>query len=154
MAYDTDFSRPALLGVGTALRSMTPLAVTGWATMAGRLPARSGLLGRLADPDVAGVLMLMAAGEFVVDKLPFTPARTSPPLWAARIVFAGAAGMITSDTTNTRRDGAVAAATCAVAVPIVTRLRRIIDDHNVPDIIPGLVEDVLAVLSSRRALNV
>lgn len=153
MAYDTDFSRPAFLGVATALRSMTPLAVTGWATMAGRLPARTGLLGRLADPDVAGVLMLMAAGEFVVDKLPFTPARTSPPVWAARIVFAGAAGAITSERPQKRRDGLIAAATCAVAVFFVTRLRAIIS-RSVPDLIPGLAEDALAVLIARRAMKV
>jgi len=153
MAHDTDFSRPALLGAGAAFRSMTPLAVTGWATMAGRFPARTGLLGRLADPDVAGVLMLMAAGEFIVDKLPFTPARTAPPVWAARIVFAAAVGAITSERTHERRDGLVAAVTCGVAVFFVTRLRAIIGRH-VPDIIPGLAEDALAVLISRRALKV
>jgi uncharacterized membrane protein len=40
------------------------------------------------------VLTVLAVGELVNDKLPKTPARTAPPIFAARIIMGGFSGAV------------------------------------------------------------
>ena len=80
-----------LIGTFAGLRSMTAPAATAWAARLGwlKLERPLSLIGSL--PAVV-ILTLFAAGELVADKLPGTPARTSPPGLVARVVTGGLAG--------------------------------------------------------------
>jgi len=66
-------SHAALLGSAAGLRTFTPVVAL----------ARQGFWG---DGRARRLMSLMAVGEIVGDKLPMTPARTSPPALAARAV--------------------------------------------------------------------
>ncbi len=82
-----------MLGVLTGLRTMTPMAVLCWfAYVPGHIPSEAPLMltgwrsfaSYLASPVV---FSLAAIGEFIGDKLPKTPSRTSPVGLLGRIVF-------------------------------------------------------------------
>ena len=71
-----------LLGVCTGLRTLTPIAVLCWFSYArGDAAAPLVLAGWrhfTANPISIGIFSLMALGEYIGDKLPNTPSRTSP----------------------------------------------------------------------------
>lgn len=82
-----------ILGILTGLRTMTPMAVLCWfAYLHGHIPGERVLMltgwrsfvSNLVSPVIFTVLAL---GEFVGDKLPKTPSRTSPVGLAGRILF-------------------------------------------------------------------
>ncbi|MCV7028895.1 DUF4126 domain-containing protein [Mycobacterium sherrisii] len=84
-----------LIGVVAGLRSLTAPAVVAW----GAAPAVLGWidLGHtwaswLGNTITVVILTILAVVELVTDKLPKTPARTSPPGFGARIVMGGLAG--------------------------------------------------------------
>ena len=72
----------AVLGVTAGLRAMTPLAAL---ALRGRVPG---------PPALRWVLLAAAAGELVGDKLPMTPARTSPPALVGRLGSGAIAGAL------------------------------------------------------------
>lgn len=83
---------PALVaGLATGGRSMTPLALLALTAPAGsdRLPDRV-----FAVPWVRGFLGLLAVGELVGDKLPVTPSRTMPVVFATRLLTAAGCGVV------------------------------------------------------------
>ena len=88
-----------LLGVCTGSRTLTPIAVLSWfayshtGTGAPALPL-TGWRSFAGNPISVGVFTLMALGEFVGDKLPNTPSRTSPVGIAGRTAFGTAVGVI------------------------------------------------------------
>ncbi len=86
-----------LIGVVAGLRSLTAPAVVAWAAC----PAALGWIDLhgtwaswMGNIITAIVLTVLAVGELVNDKLPKTPARTAPPLFAARIITGGLAGAV------------------------------------------------------------
>jgi uncharacterized membrane protein len=80
-----------LIGLLTGLRSLTPVAVTAWATHLGWLKLSRSLAWLGTTVGVA-FFTLLALVELVADKLPKTPARTAPPGLIARILLGGLAG--------------------------------------------------------------
>ncbi len=72
----TPLSHAVLLGSAAGLRTFTPAAAL----------ARRGSWGSVR---ARRLVSLMAVGEMVGDKLPMTPARTSPPALAARAISGG-----------------------------------------------------------------
>ena len=83
-----------LLGVSTGLRSFTPLAVAAWFARSGKLPVRGTWAEWLAHPAAVGVLTAAAVGEYIGDKLPNTPDRTSAMGLTGRLVLGGLVGAI------------------------------------------------------------
>ena len=83
-----------LLGVGTGLRSFTPIAVTAWFARKGRLPVEGTWASWVAHPASVGLFTAAALGEYVADKLPGTPNRTAPGPLAGRIALGGLVGAI------------------------------------------------------------
>ncbi|OBG40558.1 DUF4126 domain-containing protein [Mycobacterium alsense] len=85
-----------LIGVVAGLRSLTAPAVVAWAA-SGAL-AWINLHGTWAawmgSLIAAIVFSVLAVGELVNDKLPKTPARTAPPIFAARLITGGFAGAV------------------------------------------------------------
>ena len=98
------YLRAAGLGAVTGLRSMLPLALLAAAVNAGGplggyTPTRGdGLAARIFGSKAALVLFgLLAAGELVGDKLPFTPGRIEPPVLGERLVVGAVVGAAVGD---------------------------------------------------------
>ena len=88
-----------LLGMCTGSRTLTPIAVAAWFAyrhnvLGEPVLALTGWRAFLSNPISVGVFTLMALGEYVGDKLPKTPSRTSPVGVAGRVLFGVAIGVI------------------------------------------------------------
>ena len=83
-----------LLGVSTGLRSFTPLAVAAWFARSGKLPVTGTWAEWLRHPAAVGLLTAAAVGEYIGDKLPNTPDRTSPLGLTGRLILGGLVGAI------------------------------------------------------------
>ncbi len=83
-----------LIGVVAGLRSLTAPAVVAWAAFLGWINLHGTWASWMGNVITAIVLTVLAVGELVNDKLPKTPARTAPPVFAARIVMGGFAGAV------------------------------------------------------------
>lgn len=83
-----------LLGAVTGLRTMTPMAVLCWFAYLGHLPVEGTWAFWTAKLASAVIFTLLAAGEYIADKLPSTPDRTSLGPLIARLVFGGFVGAI------------------------------------------------------------
>jgi uncharacterized membrane protein len=80
------------IGVVAGLRSMTAPAVVAWAAYLSWIHLSGSPLSFMGSAWAVGIFTLGALGEFVADKLPRTPARTSAFPLAARIVAGSIAG--------------------------------------------------------------
>jgi len=83
-----------LLGLVTGMRSMTSMAVLCWFAYLKYLPVEGTWASWTAKLATAIIFTVLAFGEFIVDKLPNTPNRTSPGPLAVRLVFGGLVGAI------------------------------------------------------------
>jgi uncharacterized membrane protein len=83
-----------LLGIVTGLRSMTPMAVLCWFAYLGHLPVEGTWAFWTAKPISVAIFTLLAAGEYVGDKLPRMPNRTSLFPLITRLVFGGFIGAV------------------------------------------------------------
>jgi uncharacterized membrane protein len=84
-----------LIGVVAGLRSLTAPAVVAWAAyppVLGWVDLHGTWAGWMASIITVVIFTVLAVGELINDKLPKTPARTAPPIFAARIVTGGLAG--------------------------------------------------------------
>ena|SRR5437588_1491865 len=138
--------RSTAVGLAAGLRSTITPAVVSWAAATSRLELpRSTRL--LADPRVTTILCLGALGEIVVDKLPFVPSRTVPPVLTWRIAtgaFLGA--LIAAAEGESAPLGGLAGSAGAAAgayggVAVRTTLGRL---PGISEPFPGIAGDVLA----------
>jgi len=81
-----------LIGVVAGLRSLTAPAVVAWGAFLGWIDLHGTWASWMANVITVVVFTVAAVGELVNDKLPKTPARTAPPIFAARIIMGGLAG--------------------------------------------------------------
>jgi uncharacterized membrane protein len=84
-----------LIGVVAGLRSLTAPAVVAWAacpTLLAWIDLHGTWASWMASLITVVVFTILAIGELVNDKLPKTPARTAPPIFAARLITGGLAG--------------------------------------------------------------
>ena len=84
-----------LIGVVAGLRSLTAPAVVAWAAypaVLGWIDLHGTWAGWMASIITVIIFTILAVGELINDKLPKTPARTAPPIFAARIIMGGLAG--------------------------------------------------------------
>ncbi|OBK52908.1 DUF4126 domain-containing protein [Mycobacterium sp. 1081908.1] len=81
-----------LIGVVAGLRSLTAPAVVAWGAYLGWIDLHGTWASWMGNIITAVVFTVLAVGELVNDKLPKTPARTAPPIFAARIIMGGLAG--------------------------------------------------------------
>jgi uncharacterized membrane protein len=81
-----------LIGVVAGLRSLTAPAVVAWAAYLGWIDLHGTWASWLANIIAVIVFSVLAVGELVNDKLPKTPPRTAPPIFAARLIMGGLAG--------------------------------------------------------------
>ena len=83
-----------LIGVIAGLRSLTAPAVVSWAAFLGWINLHGTWASWMGNIITVIILSLLAVGELVNDKLPKTPARTAPPVFAARIIMGAFAGAV------------------------------------------------------------
>ncbi|MGH2616769.1 MAG: DUF4126 family protein [Thermomicrobiales bacterium] len=142
-------AQAAGFGMIAGMRTQLPLALLALAASRGRFADGSEApLSLLRSPVVARVLALSAAGELIVDKLPFTPSRLDPGPLFGRLLIGGVAG---AAITAEARDSAVLGAALGAAGAFVGAqsgyharawLGRATD---VPDPVWGAVEDATAI---------
>jgi uncharacterized membrane protein len=81
-----------LFGVIAGLRTFTAPAVVAWAAELGRLHLAGSWLAFLGSAWARWVFTALALGELVGDQLPFTPSRTVPMQFGARLVSGALSG--------------------------------------------------------------
>jgi uncharacterized membrane protein len=136
-----------LIGIFAGLRSLTAPVATAWAARLGwlRLERPLSLIGSV--PSVV-ILTILAVVELVMDKLPKTPNRTSPPGLIARIVTGGLTGACVAESgAQGALLGAVLGAVGGVAgcfggYYVRTRLVKALVS---PDFNVALLEDLVAI---------
>ncbi|WP_426756333.1 DUF1990 family protein [Myxococcus sp. Y35] len=142
------------LGVLAGMRSMSaPTLASRWLTRT-RAQREDRLSRVMAHPWAPRVLGLLTAGEFIVDKLPKTPARVmAVPLAGRMLAGALAAASVTAER---QRGGRLAAAALGAVAALASSwafyaLRRgATKKLGVPDVAVALTEDaLLAGLASR-----
>jgi uncharacterized membrane protein len=89
-----------LLGLVTGLRSMTSMAVLCWFVYKGHLQLDGNWDAWATKRPTAIIFTVLAVAEYVVDKLPRTPNRTSPGPLMVRVVLGGLVGAIVADGLN------------------------------------------------------
>lgn len=89
-----------LLGIVTGLRTMTAMMVLCWFAYRGHLPLDDTWAFWASHLTTAIVFSVLAAGEYIADKLPQTPNRTAPGPLMARLVFGGLIGAIVATGLN------------------------------------------------------
>lgn len=153
----TDFdiyTKVAALGAVAGLRAMMAPALLSY--FASR-PENDEFENNLfASPKTAVVLGLLAAGEFVGDKLPSTPNRTETLGLTARI-FSGAlvGGLICAAHQKNVRAGSFIGALSAIAAAFAGQHLRstIANQTGIPSAVLGIVEDAAAVGIGIKTLN-
>ena len=88
------YSSVALLGALAGMRSMAAPAVIGQLSRKGTLAGTTSRLPIVHKPNFATVSLVLAAGELIADKLPFTPNRTAAGPLLGRALTGGISGAI------------------------------------------------------------
>lgn len=137
-----------LLGCVAGLRAFTAPAVVCWGAHLGWLHFAGTSLGFMDYMVTLVIFTLLAIGELITDKLPKTPARTTPPQLIARILFGGFAGAALSVGAGGTLVTGLLAGVVGAAIgtfagyhmrhALVTQLR-------VPDLPVAVMEDLLAI---------
>jgi uncharacterized membrane protein len=81
------------IGIVAGLRTMTAPAAVSWAAHLGWLPLDGTRLAWLGAAYTPWIFTVMAIGEFIGDQLPWTPSRTVPSQFGARLVSGTLAGV-------------------------------------------------------------
>lgn len=146
-----------LLGFCTGLRSMTPMALICWYAHLGYLPVEGTWAFWAASPVSVGVFTLLAAGEYIGDKLPRTPSRIAAFPLIARLVFGGLVGaIIATALSGSILEGAflalIGAALGSFGGYFLRRLA--VERTGWPDWRIAVAEDVLTLICSFFAMGV
>lgn len=139
------------LGMVAGLRSMTAPAVVAWAAHMHWLDLDQSIFSFLNSTPALAIVSILAVGELVMDKLPFTPSRKSLIPFSGRILagaFSGAA--LGLGRGHTMVLGAIAGAVGAVGGTLGGYRARtgLVKTLRVSDIVIALLEDVVAICAA------
>lgn len=146
-----------LLGFITGLRTMTPMAVLCWFAWLGYLPVDGTWAFWAGKLPAVVIFTVLAAAEFIGDKLSKTPNRVAPWPLAARLIIAGLIGAIVAAALNGPGfEGVFLAVACALAGAFCSFLlrREIVQWTGGKDWHVAVVEDVFAVGCAILAMGV
>ncbi len=147
------------LGMGAiaGLRTMAAPATLSRAVSDGRIEGLEETpFSILGSPRVSTALRIMEFGELIVDKLPATPSRTSPPPLLGRMAsgaLVGAALFASED--RGQAVGSILGAVAALASAYAGESLRVQTAQRlgVPDPLVALLEDGLVLLAGARLLR-
>lgn len=137
-------------GFVDGLRSMTAPAIVCWAAHFGWLHFAGTKLAFIGHPVTLIMFTLLAIFEFVVDKLPNTPARTAPVGLIARIVLGGASGVVLAAGAGVSMSlplaGVIALTGAIVGAFAGYNIRRaLVVKAHLPDLVVAMAEDAIAI---------
>lgn len=137
-----------LAGVLAGLRAMTPLAAASWAARLGFVNLEGTWLAFLGYFWTPIILTVLALVELVTDQLPWTPSRTVPQQFGARLVTGALAGMVFASSMSM-----AAGATAGVVGAIIgtlggARARGRLAASFGRDLPAALVEDAVAIIGA------
>ena len=145
-----------LLGVSTGLRSFTPLAVTAWFANVGKLPVKDTWASWIGHPTAVGLLTAASIGEYIGDKLPNTPSRTSPLPLIGRLALGGLVGAIVATAFRRPLAGSIALGALGSAAGTYGGYyarRSLTKDAGLSDLPVALSGDCAAVLLAVRSMK-
>ena len=150
------YRRTLSLGAASGLRSMSGPALVSLAASHRHLDLEGTPLAFLGSSRLSKVLVLMALGEAVGDKLPMTPSRTTLPPLLGRAASGAVVGAAISVSEGHRATtGAALGSTAAIVAAFAgERLRALAGEKTgFPDPIVALVEDATVLLIGLRSLK-
>ena len=136
------------IGFVAGLRSMTPPGAVAWAAHFGWLHLDGTPLAFFGTAAARYLLSAFMLGELIGDKLPFTPSRTRPGPFGARIITGGLAGAaLMASSGHSLAAGAAIGALGGVAGTLGGYRARtgLVRTLRVPDLVIALAEDIVAV---------
>ncbi|OBI74926.1 DUF4126 domain-containing protein [Mycobacterium asiaticum] len=138
-----------LLGVVAGLRSLTAPAVVAWAVHLHWLNiAHDSWAFWVGNTVTVVILSLLAVAELINDKLPKTPPRTAPPVFAIRLIMGGFAAAVVGAAwqhTWTSLGAGVVGAVLGTLGGFQAR-RALVAKNGGKDLPIALLEDSVAVL--------
>ncbi|HZT97253.1 MAG TPA: hypothetical protein VFB34_10510 [Chloroflexota bacterium] len=144
------------MGLATAGRSLTPLALISWTIRSGRLPSEGLTTTLFGHRRVSQLLVFGAAIELILDKLPMTPDRVSHGADVYRALLGGLAGTLITDRgklPNRLAGGLCGAVAAFAASHILLAARRGFTDRGLPDPAIALAEDGLVLATVHHFLK-
>ena len=144
------------LGGLTGLRALTPITVIAWTLHLHRMSILGSPLHFLHTTTAVVILTILAVGELVADKLPFTPSRLKAPGLIARIIFGFICGTISGQAWGANWEtcagvglvGAIAGALIGYEVR-----KGWVHSFHWHDFPVALLEDVVAVAGSLLVIS-
>ena len=144
-----------MIGVVAGMRSQLPLALLSLAARQHVSEARK-LPEILSSPRVSALLLVNAAGEIVVDKMPFTPSRLIPGSLVVRTGVGGLAGALLSRSAGL---GPLSGAACGAVGALLgsyggyTVRAGLVATTGLPDPLFAVLEDVTAIAIGIHAVG-
>ncbi|MBV8833824.1 MAG: DUF4126 family protein [Acidobacteriaceae bacterium] len=140
------YTGAALAGAMSGMRSLSSPALISHLTHSGALPVNSKLNFLARHSGTATTTAVLAAGEFIADKLPFIPKRTTAGPLAGRAIFGALTGALVAG--GKKRSwwlGAAVGTLGAIGATYAAyHLRRTAAEKlHLPDFALGLAEDGL-----------
>ncbi len=137
-----------LIGVVAGLRSLTAPAVVAWAAVLTWFNLDHTWASWMGSKITVVIVSLLAVAELVNDKLPKTPPRTAPPVFAARIIMGGFAGAVIGTVWGYKWGGLGAGIVGAVLGTLggYQARTRLVAATGGKDLPIALLEDAVAVL--------
>ncbi len=138
------YAGSAAIGIAAGMRSMSAPALLSQFARRGTLSVAGSRVGFLKSGGAAATTAVLALGELIADKLPFTPARTTTGPLLARAVTGGLSGAILSSAKKRSPwiGGLIGAFGAVGATFAAYQLRRTITtDLHLPDTLVALAED-------------
>lgn len=148
------YFKASALGAVAGLRAFTAPALLGY--FASKRENNKFENNSSASRKVSVVLGLLAAGEIVGDKLPFTPNRTDAPGLIARIISGAAVGGLVClrGKTFVPAGIAIGAVSSVAAAYAGQHIRQAIaEKSSIPSAVLGAVEDAIAIGIGLSALK-
>jgi uncharacterized membrane protein len=138
------------IGIMAGLRSLTPPAVVAWAAYLGWLDLHNSYLAFMSSAPARYLLLAVAVGELIADKLPSTPNRTAPLGLGARVVTGAVSGMAIGSASNQVLVAGILGALGAIAGAFAGYevRHRLVGKLQIPDLLVALFEDAVAIAGS------
>jgi uncharacterized membrane protein len=136
------------IGFVAGLRSLTAPAAVSWAARLGWLDLGSTPLAFMGSTAAVVIFSLLAVAEYVADKLPMTPSRTTAGPLMARIVMGGLAGACISAAAGQGVLGGMVLGGLGGLVGAFAGYqarRRLVAGLGVKDTVIAVLEDLVAI---------